>query len=185
MLVIRLQRTGRSGHASFRIVVQDSRQSPTSGKFVALIGNYDPHSKTVNIDKDKALTFINNGAQPSGRVAGLLKKEGVKLPDWVSISADKSRTTRNIEKLRRNRPAEEKIAEPEVDNKPAESPVDDAVSAKVKDESVETTASEASEPETEAKPEAETKAQEAAVEEKVATEPVKANEAEAKEEAKP
>src|SRR3989344_6118333 len=144
MLVIRLQRTGRSGHASFRIVVQDSRQSPTSGKFVALIGNYDPHSKVVNIDKDKALEFIKNGAQPSDRVAGLLKKEGVKLPDWVSVSADKTRTTRNAEKLRKNRPAEEKVAEPKAEEKPAETPAEDSEPEKTEEASSETEPTETS-----------------------------------------
>lgn len=177
MLVIRLQRTGRSGHASFRIVVQDSRQSPTSGKFVALIGNYDPHSKTVNIDKDKALTFIKNGAQPSDRVAGLLKKEGVKLPDWVSVSADKTRTTRNAEKLRKNRPAEEKAAEAKAKDKPAETPSEDTETEKTEEAPGETEATETPEPE------AETVAEETPVEEKVAEEPVKADEPEAKDEA--
>ena|SRR3990172_12538946 len=177
MLVIRLQRTGRSGHASFRIVVQDSRQSPTSGKFVALIGNYDPHSKVVNIDKDKALEFIKNGAQPSDRVAGLLKKEGVKLPDWVKVGADKTRTTRNAEKLRKNRPAEEKAAEPKVEDKPAEAPAEEAEPVKAEEASSETETSETPESE------AETAAEDAPVEEKVAAEPEKTDEPEAKDEA--
>jgi|SRR3989344_866287 len=177
MLVIRLQRTGRSGHASFRIVVQDSRQSPTSGKFVALIGNYDPHSKAVNIDKDKALEFIKNGAQPSDRVAGLLKIQGVKLPDWVSVSADKTRTTRNAEKLRKNRPAEEKVAEPKAEDKPAETPTDDVEQVKAEEASSETEATETSEPE------AETAAEEPPAEEIVAAGPEKTEEPEAKDEA--
>jgi len=110
MLVIRLQRTGRKGRANFRIVVQDSRQSPTSGKFVALIGNYDPHSKTLNVKKEQATEFIKNGARPSDRVARLLTKEGIKLPSWVKLNANKKRATRNAEKLRKNRPPETKEA---------------------------------------------------------------------------
>ena len=54
MLVIRMQRTGRAGHAMFRVVVQDSRRTPTSGKVVAALGSYDPHTKAVTLDKDKA-----------------------------------------------------------------------------------------------------------------------------------
>ena len=42
MLSIRLQRTGRRKRASFRMVVQDSRRAPTSGKVVANLGHYDP-----------------------------------------------------------------------------------------------------------------------------------------------
>jgi small subunit ribosomal protein S16 len=113
MLVIRLQRTGRKGHAQFRVVVQDSRRTPTSGKIVAAIGSYNPHTKTVTIDKDKATKYMSNGAQPSERVARLLAAEGIKLPDWVKQSTKKEGKLRNPEKLRRNRPAEEAAPEPE------------------------------------------------------------------------
>jgi len=106
-----MQRTGRKGHAMFRVVVQDSRLTPTSGKVVALLGSYDPHAKTVTLDKEKAATFLNNGAQPSDRAAMLLQKEGVKLPKWVKVSAKREGKTRNPEKLRRNQTKEEAPAE--------------------------------------------------------------------------
>ncbi len=113
MLAIRLQRTGRKGHAMFRVVVQDSRRTPTSGKIVARLGTYDPHSKTVTLDNEKASFYLANGAQPSPRVVGLLKAEGVTLPSWVAVSDKKSGTIRNPEKLRRNRPKEVATAEAE------------------------------------------------------------------------
>ncbi|MDQ5972401.1 MAG: small subunit ribosomal protein [Patescibacteria group bacterium] len=129
MLAIRLQRTGRKGHAQFRMVVQDSRRTPTSGRYVYLLGNYDPHSKTINVDKEKAEFYLQNGARPSERVALLLKKEGVKLPDWVIVEANKQGALRNADKLRKNRPAEEKAEEPaaeapaeEVADAPADAP---------------------------------------------------------------
>jgi small subunit ribosomal protein S16 len=106
MLTIRMQRTGRKGHAMFRVVVQDARRTPTSGKVVALLGSYDPHAKAVSIDKEKAATFLTNGAQPSERVARLLQAEGVKLPSWVKISESKAGKLRNPEKLRKNQPKE-------------------------------------------------------------------------------
>ena len=65
MLVIRMQRTGRKGHAQFRVVVQDSRRTPTSGRIVAALGNFDPHTKTANLDKEKASFYLEHGAQPS------------------------------------------------------------------------------------------------------------------------
>jgi small subunit ribosomal protein S16 len=109
MLVIRMQRTGRSGHAQFRVVVQDARQTPTSGRVVASLGNYNPHSKEINIDIEKAKFYLKNGAQPSPRVATLLKKEGVKLPSWVVLADKKAKKpVKNVEKLRKNRPAEKK-----------------------------------------------------------------------------
>lgn len=115
MLAIRMQRTGRKGHAMFRVIVQDARLTPTSGKVVALLGSYDPHAKTATLDKEKAATFLKNGAQPSERAASLLKKEGVKLPKWVAVSDKKAGKLKNPEKLRKNRPAE-----PKAEEKPAE-----------------------------------------------------------------
>ncbi len=118
MLVIRLQRTGRKGHAMFRVVVQDARRTPTSGKLVASLGSYDPHAKTVKLDAEKAAQYLKNGAQPSPRVAALLKAEGVKLPTWVAAPTQKSRAVRNPEKLQKAEkaaepaPAEEAPAEP-------------------------------------------------------------------------
>jgi len=105
MLTIRMQRTGRKGHAMFRVVVQDSRRTPSSGKVVALIGNYDPHTKAASLTKDKAKFYLEHGAQPSARVARLLKSEGVSLPKWVKVETKGTRSIRNLEKLRKNRPA--------------------------------------------------------------------------------
>jgi small subunit ribosomal protein S16 len=120
MLAIRMQRTGRKGHAMFRVVVQDARLTPTSGKVVALLGSYDPHSKAATLDKEKAATFLKNGAQPSDRAAMLLKQEGVKLPKWVSVDTKKAGKLRNAEKLRKNRPAEPKAEEAPVEEAAAE-----------------------------------------------------------------
>ncbi len=106
MLAIRMQRTGRKGHAQFRMIVQDSRFNPSSGRVVAYLGSYNPHTKAIILDKEKAATYIANGAQPSDRVAGILKAEGVKLPDWVSVVSPGTKSIRNPDKLRRNRPAE-------------------------------------------------------------------------------
>lgn len=115
MLSIRMQRRGRKGHATYRVVVQDSRQSPDSGKFVALLGSYDPHTKATTLTKDKAEFYLTHGAQPSDRVVKLFKSEGVKLPKWVKEPSKQERTVRNAEKLRKNRPAEPEAAaeEPE------------------------------------------------------------------------
>lgn len=107
MLAIRMQRTGRKGHAMFRIVVQESRYTPTSGKVVAQLGHYDPHTKNVSLDQEKATFYLSNGAQPSDRAARLLQKEGIALPNWVALSTERSRTIRNAEKLRSNQPKAE------------------------------------------------------------------------------
>ncbi|MCA9331127.1 30S ribosomal protein S16 [Candidatus Saccharibacteria bacterium] len=137
MLVIRLQRTGRKGHAQFRIVVQDSRRTPTSGKIVASLGSYNPHTKAVIIDKEKAQTYLDNGAQPSNRAVLILKSEGIKLPKWVKATVtDKQRDVRNPEKRRSTTPAQ-----PEA---PAEeAPADDAQAADTSEQAEEVAAEEA------------------------------------------
>jgi small subunit ribosomal protein S16 len=76
---------------------------------VASLGHYNPHSKETVINKEKAQFYLDHGAQPSDRVAGLLKKEGVKLPDWVKLPEQQSREIRNPEKLRRNQPKDEPV----------------------------------------------------------------------------
>lgn len=119
MLAIRMQRTGRKGHAMFRVVVQESRLAPTSGKVVANLGSYDPHAKTTALNKEKAAFYLEHGAQPSDRVIRLLQSEGVKLPSWVALSEKKQGKLRNPEKLRKNQPKEE--AAPAVEETPVES----------------------------------------------------------------
>lgn len=110
MLAIRMQRTGRKGHAMFRVVVQDSHRTPSSGKYVAQLGSYDPHAKVVTLKKDRAEFYLEHGAQPSERVVRLFEQEGVTLPSWVQKSSAKQGAIRNPEKLRKNRPAEEVAA---------------------------------------------------------------------------
>lgn len=106
MLTIRMQRTGRKGHAMFRVVVQDARLTPTSGKVVANLGSYDPHVKSLTLNKEKTSFYLEHGAQPSPRTARLLNAEGLKLPKWVNLSENKNRKLRNPEKLRKNQPKE-------------------------------------------------------------------------------
>lgn len=119
MLVIRLQRVGRKGLAQFRVVVQDSRRTPTSGRVVASLGHYNPHTKEKVINKEKAQFYLDHGAQPSERVALLLKNEGVKLPEWVTLPAQQDGKIRNPEKLRRNQPKEEAPVEEAKAEEPA------------------------------------------------------------------
>lgn len=104
MLTIRMQRGGRSGHPQYRVIVQDSRFSPTSGRVVAQVGSYDPHSKVTTLDKEKIEGYLANGAQPSDRVASILRANDVKLPSWVKLAAPKTSAIRNAGKLKRNTP---------------------------------------------------------------------------------
>jgi small subunit ribosomal protein S16 len=112
MLAIRLQRIGRKGYPVYRLAVQESQRHPSSGRVVAYVGSYNPHTKESNIQVESAQKYLDNGAQPTPRVVRLLKNAGVKLPKWVKEPAtDKSKAIRNAEKLRKNQPKEEPIVE--------------------------------------------------------------------------
>lgn len=114
MLAIRLQRLGRKAFPVYRLAVQESRRHPSSGRVVAYVGTFNPHTKSVTIDKEKVDFYLKNGAQPTPRVVRILSEEKVELPDWVKASTgNKSRKVRNPEKLRKNQPKEEPVEEVE------------------------------------------------------------------------
>lgn len=125
MLAIRLQRLGRKGYPVYRVAVQEAQRHPSSGRVVAYVGSYNPHTKETSIQVELAQKYLDNGAQPTPRVVKLLKEAGVKLPKWVKESgSDKQKSVKNAEKLRKNQPKEEPVAETaEEAETPAEAPV--------------------------------------------------------------
>lgn len=119
MLAIRLQRLGRSGYPTYRLAVQESQRHPSSGRVVAYVGSYNPHTKQATIQVELAQKYLDNGAQPTPRVVKLLSDAGVALPKWVKQSAPKEKAIRNPEKLRKNQPKEEVVEQP-AEETPAE-----------------------------------------------------------------
>lgn len=111
MLAIRLQRNGRKHLPMYRIIVQEAQRHPLSGRVVAEVGNYNPATKALVLDKELVEKYLNNGAQPSSRVARILSKEGIKLPKWYQAPPKKQAKAKNPDKLRKNQPATEKPAE--------------------------------------------------------------------------
>ncbi len=76
---IRLRRVGRKKVPLYRIVVAD-KTSPRDGRFVEVIGTYDPKaedSKQVTVDAEKARAWRAKGASPSDTVQSMLKRAGV------------------------------------------------------------------------------------------------------------
>lgn len=125
MLAIRLQRLGRKGYPTYRLAVQESQRHPSSGRVVAYVGSYNPHTKEANVQVELAQKYLDNGAQPTPRVVKLLKDAGVTLPKWVTVSAsDKQKTIRNADKLRKNQPKEEVVAEEAPATEAAEVPAE-------------------------------------------------------------
>ena len=78
MVKIRLNRMGAKRQPFYRLVVADSR-SPRDGRFIEIVGNYDPtkNPAIVNIDEEKVISWIQNGAQPTDTVRSLLSKQGI------------------------------------------------------------------------------------------------------------
>jgi small subunit ribosomal protein S16 len=75
---IRLQRHGRKRQPYYHIVVADSR-APRDGKFIERIGSYNPNTNpaTIQLDGDKALAWVENGAQPTDTCRAILSYKGV------------------------------------------------------------------------------------------------------------
>jgi len=81
---IRLQRRGHSHYAEFAIVAADSR-APRDGKFIEKLGKYNPNTNpaTIELDFERALYWVQNGAQPSDTVRAILSYKGVLMMDHL------------------------------------------------------------------------------------------------------
>ena len=75
---IRLSRTGRKNRPYYRVVVADGRM-PRDGRFIELLGHYDPkvEPSLIKIDKEKTSQWLAKGAQPTGAVTHLLEIVGI------------------------------------------------------------------------------------------------------------
>ncbi len=120
MLVIRLQRTGRSNLATYRIVVAEKARA-VKGKFQEIIGHYMPAQKdpVFKVDEERVAHWISKGAIPSDTLARLLKRNGVKNMDKYI-----SRYTK-----RRSKNAPEEVAAPAAPAAPAAAAVEEAPAA--------------------------------------------------------
>ncbi|MFZ3063303.1 MAG: 30S ribosomal protein S16 [Actinomycetota bacterium] len=91
MLKIRLTRAGRKKIPFYRVVVADARM-PRDGRFIEVIGHYDPKREPslIKIDEEKARFYLAKGAQPTQAVANLLKIVGVgRKPQVTAEKAEK------------------------------------------------------------------------------------------------
>jgi small subunit ribosomal protein S16 len=74
---LRLMRMGKTKQPTYRVVAADAR-SPRNGRFIEIIGTYEPRRdpSVINIDNDRAVHYLGTGAQPTDRVEKLLKISG-------------------------------------------------------------------------------------------------------------
>ena len=84
---LRLMRMGKTKQPTYRLVAADAR-SPRDGRFIEIVGHYNPRTEpsTLKVDNDKAVRWLQQGAQPTERVEKLLKLSGA----WDQFQAAKS-----------------------------------------------------------------------------------------------
>jgi small subunit ribosomal protein S16 len=81
---LRLMRMGKTKQPTYRIVAADSR-SPRDGRFIEIVGTYEPRQdpSRIEVDNAKALKWLRDGAQPTDRVQKLLEQSGA----WAEFKA--------------------------------------------------------------------------------------------------
>ena len=158
MLMIRFQRIGRKNDAAFRMAVLPKASGPKAGKYVDLVGTYNPKTKAMTVDGAKIKDWISKGAQVSPSLHNLLIKNGVLEGAKTAKVVSKKNLEKNI-KAKAEAEAKEAAAKEAADAKAAA----EAEAAKAAEE-----AAQASAPEEAPAVEAEAPAAEATPEEEVA-----------------
>lgn len=108
---IRLQRFGRKQSAYYHIVVADGR-SPRDGKFIERIGDYNPNTNpaTINLEFNKAVQWLENGAQPTDTCRAILSYKGVMYKHHLNRGVAKGALTAELAETKLNKWLEEKNA---------------------------------------------------------------------------
>ncbi|MBI2097757.1 MAG: 30S ribosomal protein S16 [Candidatus Vogelbacteria bacterium] len=100
--MIRLQRVGRKHDPAFRLVAVDSRRSTKSGRFLEILGSYNPRRKTVSVKPEGVKHWLAFGAKTSGTVHNLLVDQ--KLVAGPKINVLPARKIKPVEGLPKTAP---------------------------------------------------------------------------------
>jgi len=123
---LRLMRMGKKKQPTYRVVAADSR-SPRNGRFIEIVGTYEPRRdpSVIDIDNDKAVAWLQKGAQPTERVAKLLEVTGAweQFKTGVAPAAPKPPPA-----------AKPSMVEPVADDDRAEDEADEEPETKAEDE---------------------------------------------------
>ena len=97
---IRLRRMGAKRRPFYRIVIADSR-SPRDGRFIEVVGTYNPITKDneVTIDEEKVMGWLNKGAQPTDTVKTILSKKGI-IAKYKATKVKKSKKKAKVEVIK-------------------------------------------------------------------------------------
>lgn len=168
--MIRFQRVGRKNDAAFRMAVLEKTAGPKAGKYVDLVGTYNPKTKQITYKADRIQDWVKKGAQVSPSLKNLLIKNGVLEGSKVAVISKK-----NLEKNIAKKKAEEEAAAAKAAEEKAKA---DAAEAKAAEEAAAAEAESPAVEEAPAAPEEEsvTAPEEVAPAEVAATEEVKEEE---------
>ena len=129
MITIRLQRRGRKNDPSFRVIVTDSHRAAKSGKYLEMVGSYDPRQDRVELKPERIKEWMNNGATVSDTVHNLLISQ--KVIEGKKINVLPKKTVPKVEAPAEETSAPVAIAEtaasaPAAAEEPAESEATEA-----------------------------------------------------------
>ena len=118
---IRLMRMGKTKQPTYRVVAADSR-SPRNGRFIELLGTYEPRLEPsgIKIDAEKATKWLENGAQPTERVQKVLEAAGI-------LTGEAAKKTLAAQKMARRPAKQKKVVETSAAS--AEAPAEEAPAA--------------------------------------------------------
>jgi small subunit ribosomal protein S16 len=126
---MRLQRRGKTGYATFRVVVAEQR-APIKGRSVADLGSYNPHTNAFAVNKEQVELWLGKGVQPSATVHNLLVTHGLLKADKVTSwkpkkrendqSVDEAKTPAAAESEGQAKPATKEAAAKAADAAPEE-----------------------------------------------------------------
>lgn len=98
MLKIRLSRVGKRNKAQFRVTVADGRRAP-AGKFIEILGHYNPHTKEKVFKNERIGYWISKGAKPSATVHNFLIDAGIIKGEKVTSWKPKKKSKEELEKM--------------------------------------------------------------------------------------
>jgi small subunit ribosomal protein S16 len=131
MLKIRLARVGKKKKPTYRLIVSEAARD-TYGKALEILGHFNPFTKVIEVNKDRILYWISQGAKLSPTVHNLLVDQKVITGEKVRASKGKKR------KKKKEKPAEKPKAEAKAEEKPEEKKPDEPKEERSAKEKVET-----------------------------------------------
>lgn len=120
MLVIRFLRTGKKNQPFFRIVVTDKKNPPRGGRFLEVVGFFNPLTKEKNLKTERIKHWLSVGAQPSDTVHNLLVAEKVIEGKKIDVHKKPKKKEKPKEEMKEEKPEEKKEVSPKEEVKKEE-----------------------------------------------------------------